>query len=104
MPTLGTTLWEIFTQKPASNVTANMARQFGLRPGHPLDEKLARAIANPRSRCVEKYVYSRGLCAIYVAGMYLRSVGHDGTGKIWLLDLADEMPELPHLKQWAEKL
>jgi hypothetical protein len=95
---------ETSAQPAASAVTENMARAFGLRRGVPIDEKLARLLARPGSRCVERFVYSRGLCALYVGGVFLDSVGEAGLGKQWLLEKAERLPELPHLRVWAENL
>ena len=87
-----------------TNITENMAKVFGLRAGNAKDEKLAALLKNERTSCVERFIYCRGLCALYVGGMYLMSVGEYGRGKRWLADAADKIPELPHLKTWATKL
>jgi len=87
-----------------TNITGNMTKVFGLRPGNAKDEKLAALLKNARTSCVERFIYCRGLCALYVGGMYLTSVEEMGTGKHWLDDAADRLPELPHLKTWAAKL
>ena len=85
-------------------ITENMARVFGLRIGNPTDERLGRLLLNPRTACRERFIYGRGTCALYVGGMYLVSVDSMGSGKRWLSDAAARVPELVHLKSWAEKL
>lgn len=87
-----------------SCITPNLAREFGLRAGNPLDEKLAKALCNPASKCTERFVYSRGNCTLSVGGIYLDTVGAAGEGRRYLQDKADNLPELPHLRAWAEKL
>ena len=90
--------------QPTTHITPAMTTVFGLRPGVALDEKLARALCDPASKCTERFIYSRGLCAVYVSGMYVQSVGSAGEGRRWLADCADRLQELPHLKQWAAQI
>lgn len=87
-----------------SHITPQLARVFGLRPGVSLDEKLARALTNPRSKCAVRFIKCRGLSAVYVGGMWLESVGAEIAARPWLSSKAERLPELPHLKTWAENL
>jgi hypothetical protein len=82
-------------------VNPNIARVCGLRPGVPLDEKLALAIANPASKWSVRYVKCRGLSAVFVSGMRLESVGAEIEARRWLTDLADRLPEFPHIRAFA---
>ena len=84
-------------------VTANLAKVFGLRVGNPLDEKLAKAISNPDSKWTAPFVYSRGNCVVRVSGMHVSSVGSAGEVRGWIQDVAERLPEFPHIAAKAKQ-
>ncbi len=90
-------------ENKSTAVTANLAKVCGLRAGNKLDEKLARAIANPESKWTAPFVYSRGNCAVYVSGMYLGTVGAAIEAGKWIGELAERLPEYPHVAEIARK-
>lgn len=79
-----------------------MARNFGLRSGVAIDEKLAAALLNPASKCTVRFIYSRGNATVCVSGMFVASIGAECEADRWLSEKADACPEIPNLRKWSD--